>query len=221
MLERDGNFCWWCEQPATGTASLFSKALGGRPSVDNTVIACPTCAQRFADLDPIVEHWRSAASRWTPTQAAQRARALAETLQHARPSVKGQPSHAATAPLEKLRDDEPRVAVAVLHGANGTWLTPIAKPEAAWASLARLARSLGATVCTGAPDVLVMPSSSWEGGAAWSLIEAGALLHRVHLDGVVDATATAGNEAGHHPATPRWEKVFQGARAATRAGKGA
>lgn len=220
VLERDGRRCWWCAQPATGTASLYSKALGGRASVNNVATACPACAQRFADLDPMAEHWRNPSSRWTPAQDAQRQRALTETWQHARHASKGTPARK-TAPLEKLSVNAPRVAVAVLHVADGTWFTPVAKPEATWASLARLARSLGACPCEGTPEVLAMASPTWEEGAAWQLIEAGALLHRVRLDTLVDAQATGGNEAGNPGGVVRWDELFQGARAATRAGKGA
>lgn len=220
VLERDGRRCWWCEQPATGTASLYSRALGGRASVNNTATACPACAQRFADLDPMAEHWRNPSSRWTLTQDAQRQRALTETWQHARRALHGN-STRKSAPLENLSADAPRVAVAVLQVADGTWLTPVAKPEATWASLARLARSLGAMPCADAPDVLAMSSMAWEECAAWPLIEAGALLHRVHLDTLADAQATGGNAAGNPGGGARWDELFQGARAATRAGKGA
>jgi hypothetical protein len=220
VLERDGRRCWWCAQPASGTASLYSKALGGRASVNNTATACPACAQRYADLDPMAEHWRNPSSRWTPSQDAQRQRALTETWQHARRALHGTPARK-SAPLEKLSSDSPRVAVAVIHDTDSTWLTPVAKPEATWASLARLARSLGALPCSDAPDVLAMSSTAWEEGAAWQLIEAGALLHRIHLGDLTDAQATGGNAAGNPGAGPRWDELFQGARAATRAGKGA
>lgn len=218
VLERDGHRCWWCEQPATGTASLFSRALGGRASVDNTATACPACAQRLADLDPIAEHWRNPSSRWTPTQAAQRQRALAETWQHARGTDETIPVRA-HASLEKLRWEHPRVSLAVLHGNTHTWIAPVAKPEATWAALMRLARSLGAQRMEDTPDVWGMASPAWREGAAWQLIEEGALLHRVNVADLTDAEASPGNASGNPGDGSRWDELFQGARAASRAGK--
>lgn len=219
VVDRDGEQCWWCEQPAFGMASLFSRALGGLPSFDNTVMACPACTQRFADVDPIADHWRSHATRWTLLQAAQRMRALAEATQHALPRATGVSVTKAMASLEKLRHAQPRVAIAVFHGEAHTLLTPISKPCAMWASLARHARSLGARTVADAPDVLWLPSSEWE-ETAWSLIEVGALLRRVQVTGWADAVATGGN-AMRNPGggVARWDELFRGTRAVARAAK--
>lgn len=220
VAQRDGNRCWHCGTPATGTASLFSRALGGHASDDNTVCACPACIQRFTDLDPMVDHWCNPASPWTPKQHAQRLRALAESLNHGLPLALAGSARAAWASLEQLRWGQPRVACAVFHGEAHTLVTPVSKPEASWSCLARGAKEAGATAEATRAEVLVVDSDQWE-RAAHVLIEAGALLRRVSVPGFLEAVASPVDGVSNLRDGFRWDELFQGTRAVARAAKGA
>ena len=220
IAQRDGNRCWHCGTPATGTASLFSRALGGHASDDNTVCACPSCTQRFVDLDPIVDHWCNPASPWSKEQNAQRLRALAESLNHGLPVALAGSARAAWASLEKLRWGQPRVACAVFHGEAITLLTPIAKPEASWSCLSRAAKEAGATAEATRAEVLVVDSEHWA-PVAHVLIEAGALLRRVSVPGFSEPQATLADGMSNPRVPYRWDELFQGTRAVARAAKGA
>ncbi|BFI96281.1 MAG: hypothetical protein RSP_17910 [Rhodanobacter sp.] len=220
IAQRDGNRCWHCGTRATCTASLFSRALGGHASDDNTVCACPACIQRFTDLDPMVDHWCNPASPWSKEQNAQRLRALAESLNHGLPVALAGSARAAWASLEKLRWGQPRVACAVFHGEAITLLTPIAKPEASWSCLARGAKEAGATVEATRAEVLVVDSDQWE-HVAHMLIQAGALLRRVSVPGFLEAVASPVDGVSNPRGGFRWDELFQGTRAVARAAKGA
>jgi hypothetical protein len=219
VAQRDGNRCWFCATAATGTASLFSRALGGHASEDNTVCACSACTQRFNDLDPIVDHWRNPSLPWSPAKAAQRIRALSESLQHGLPSSLAGSPRAAQASLEKLRWGQPRVACAVFHGEATTLLMPVSKPEASWSVLARIARAAGAVNEATRPEVLVIASVQWE-PLAFSLIEAGALLRRVSVSGFTEREATQVDGVRNPRVGFQWHQLFHGARAVARAAKG-
>lgn len=219
VAQRDGNQCWFCRAPAAGTASLFSRALGGLPSEDNTVCACSACTQRFYDLDPWVDHWCNPSTAWTEAQAAQRIRAMSECLQHGLPSSMAGSPRAAQASLEKLRWGQPRVAVAVYPGEATTLLMPVSKPEASWSVLARIAKGAGAQVEATHAGVLVVDSAQWEPMALF-LIEAGALLRRVSVPGFSTPEATLVNGVSNPRAGFRWDQLFQGARSIARAAKG-
>lgn len=218
IAQRDGNRCWHCGTPATGTASLFSRALGGHASDDNTVCSCSACTQRFVDLDPMVDHWCNPASPWTPKQHAQRLRALAESLNHGLPAALAGSARAAWASLEQLRWGQPRVGCAVFHGEAITLLTPIAKPEASWSCLARAAKEAGATAEATRGDVLVVDSDHWAPVAS-VLIEAGALLRRVSVPGFSEHEATFADGVSTPRVPYRWDELFQGTRAVARAAK--
>lgn len=220
IAQRDNHRCWHCGTPATGTASLFSRALGGHASDDNTVCACPSCTQRFNDLDPMVGHWCNPSSPWSKEQNAQRLRALAESLNHGLPVALAGSARAAWSSLEKLRWGQPRVACAVIHGEAHTLLTPVSKPEASWSCLARAAKEAGAKVEATRGDVLVVDSDQWE-RVAHVLIEAGALLRRVSVPGFSEAVATLADGVSNPRGGFRWDELFQGTRAVARAAKGA
>lgn len=219
VAQRDGNRCWLCAAAATGTASLFSRALGGRASDDNTVCACSACTQRFMDVDPMLDGWRNPALSLSPPKAAQRIRALSEALQHGLPaSLAGSP-RAAWASLEKSRWCEPRVGCAVFHGEAITLLMPISKPEASWWVLSRIAKAAGARAEATRPEVLMVDSAQWE-PMAFQLIDAGALLRRVSVPGFSEREATPAHGVSNPRGGFRWDQLFQGARAIARAAKG-
>jgi hypothetical protein len=219
VAQRDGNRCWFCGTTATGTASLFSRALGGHASEDNTVCACSACTQRFNDLDPMLDAWRNPSIKWKEAKAAQRLRALAESLQHGLPPALAGSPRMAQASLEKLRWGQPRVACAVFYGEDTTLLMPVSKPEASWSVLARIARTAGACAEATRSEVLVIDSVQWE-PLAFSLIEAGALLRRVSVSGFSEREATPVDGVRNPRVGFLWDQLFHGSRAVARAAKG-
>ncbi|KRE90830.1 hypothetical protein ASG87_01455 [Frateuria sp. Soil773] len=84
----------------------------------------------------------------------------------------------------------------------------------AWATLALSARAAGAHPVKLLPSVLAVDSSEWE-GLAWTLIERGALLRRVHVAGVAEPEATAGN-GERKPGPGAWDELFHGVQQAAR-----
>jgi hypothetical protein len=145
----------------------------------------------------------------------QRLDALAGAAQHAVPASAQRSVATCTAWLSEHRWLNPRVAVSVLHAHGETWFTPVAAtPGTAWATLAVAARAAGAQPVKLLPSVLSVATTEWE-GLAWTLIERGALLRRVHVAGVAEPEETL-SDGQRNPWPGAWDELFHGVQQAAR-----
>lgn len=215
VMARSGNRCWQCGQAASAVIPLFSPAMGGQKSDHNLAAACPVCRVRLLDQDPLAVSWETG-EPLAEGRVAQRLDALTATAQHAVPASAQRSVALCTDWLSTHRWPFPRVPVSVLHGHEETWLTPIAAtPGTAWASLAMAARVAGAHPVKMLPSVLLLDSVAWE-PLAWTLIERGALLRRVHVAGVAEPEETVANGPGKPCWPGRWEELFHGVQQTAR-----
>jgi len=215
VLTRSRNRCWHCDQEASAVVPLFSQALGGLKNECNLMAVCPSCRVLFLDQDPLAQAWATGQTL-AEGHLTQRLEAIAGAAQHA-VSTSAQRSVAiCTEWLTEHRWLHPRVPVSCLHGHEETWFTPIAAtPGMAWATLALAAREAGAVPVKMLPSVLVLPSSDWE-PLAWTLIERGALLRRVHVTGVAEPGETQGHGQGKPCGPGPWDQLFHGVQQAAR-----
>lgn len=214
--ERDGGCCWHCGAAARRTSMLFSPLLGGTRTDANTVLCCDRCRARMCDVDPMSGAWSTDGMGWSKAKSRQRFDALADCLQHALPRTSRTSLVAARASLEKLRWPHPRVPIAVL---SGTKMVSVAlastTPTAPWGSLSMLAKSAGAVVSPGAPTVLSLPAAHWS-ELAWSMIDQGALLREVLVNGEVCREEPPAHAPGKPAGSRAWSELFQGVRSAVR-----
>jgi hypothetical protein len=216
VAERDKGVCWFCGTHTRRSALLFSPLLGGSRTEANTVLCCDRCRVTWADLDPLTTFWSDGGKGWTERKTIQRFDALADCLQHAVSPAHRRSVASCRASLEKLRWFLPRVPVSVLCTGDTVLLAlASAKPSTPWGTLTMTAKAAGAVAMQGAPTVLSVPVARWP-SLAWSLIEQGALLRRVTVDGVVSAGETSGDPHGEPAGPGPWDELFQSVRSAAR-----
>lgn len=216
VATRDKGCCWFCGARTLRTALLFSPLLGGTRTEANSVLCCDRCRVLWNDLDPLTTFWSNGGKGWTEGKTIQRFDALTDSLQHAVPPAYRRSASTCRAMLEKHRWSLPRVPVSVLcAGETTTFALAAAKASTPWATLGMTAKAAGAVATPGAPTVLSIASARWP-ELAWKLIEQGALLRRVSVDGDESAGGTPGY-AQEEPLGPgRWDEVFQSVHSATR-----
>lgn len=214
VLMRSGNRCWQCEREALAVVPLFSPALGGQKTERNLAAVCPACRVLLLDQDPLSVSWKEGQALAEGHQV-QRLDSLAGAAQHAVPAAAQRSVATCTAWLSEHRWLHPRVAVSVLHAHGETWFTPVAAtPGMAWATLAVAARAAGAQSVKLLPSVLAVASAEWE-TLAWTLIERGALLRRVHVAGVAEPEETL-SDGQRNPWPGAWDELFHGVQQAAR-----
>lgn len=216
VADRDKGRCWFCGTITRRTALLFSPLLGGTRTEANSILCCDRCRVTWNDLDPLTTFWSNGGKGWTERKTIQRFDALADCLQHAVPPAYQRSLATCRASLEKHRWSLPRVPVSVLCAGDTVLLAlASAKPSTPWGTLAMTAKAAGAVAVPGAPTVLSVPATRWP-ALAWALIEQGALLRRVTVDGVASAGGTLGDAQGEPGGPGRWDELFQSVRSAAR-----